>query len=422
MEEVSKLRCLGIWGNPNFEWAFRVSEGRSGGIISIWKKDMFHMSRSWSTRGVLVVNGVFTGDGGRGVLMNVYTPCSSSEKNELWEIIMLTVSQNLDAKVCVVGDFNTIRRPEEREGRREMVENRDIQRFEEFIQQSNLHELMLVGRSYMWYRPDGSCKSKIDRMLVNAEWLKLKEKLKLLKKDLREWNKVVFGDIDFNIDTKKNEIEVLDRIDDVMGLEEEEIMQRNKNTVELIRFGQWKEKLLAQNAKARWLRDEDVNSSYFHGLSSQQEECIGGMGNWTETGWEWDLKWRRGLHSKFKLGNDEEDIWRWRHTRDRLFSTASAYQKLGKAKFTEPEEQKQQTAFHMLWNSYAPRRFQAIVWKLQHNRLPTKERLRRMGIITDSGDIKCALCGEEDKTSIHLAVTCRIVESIWAMIYLWLDT
>ncbi|KAL8544480.1 hypothetical protein ACS0TY_004877 [Phlomoides rotata] len=112
-----------------------------------------------------------------------------------------------------------------------MVENRYIQHFEEFIKHSNLHDLMLVGRSYTWYRPDGSCKSKIDRMLwkeYNIEgWAAymLKEKLKLHKKDLREWNKVVLGDIDYNIDTKKNKTEVLDRIDDVMGLEEEEIIQ-----------------------------------------------------------------------------------------------------------------------------------------------------------------------------------------------------
>ncbi|KAL8466930.1 hypothetical protein ACS0TY_035853 [Phlomoides rotata] len=39
---------------------------------------------------------------------------------------------------------------------------------------------------------------------------RLKEKLKLLKSDLRSWNKVIFGDIDYNIDTKKEEIEILD--------------------------------------------------------------------------------------------------------------------------------------------------------------------------------------------------------------------
>ncbi|KAL8512997.1 hypothetical protein ACS0TY_019241 [Phlomoides rotata] len=64
---------------------------------------------------------------------------------------------------------------------------------------------------------------------------KLKEKLKLFKSDLRGWNKVTFGNIDFNIDTKKEEIEILDRIDNAMGLEEAEIIQRNKSTAELIK-------------------------------------------------------------------------------------------------------------------------------------------------------------------------------------------
>ncbi|KAL8523096.1 hypothetical protein ACS0TY_013168 [Phlomoides rotata] len=156
----------------------------------------------------------------------------------MWEIIKLTVNQNMDAMVCVVGDFNSIRRPEEMVGRREMVECRDIDRFEEIISQSNLSELSLVGRSYTWYHPEGSCKSKIDHMFVNNKWIRkwpnqilkpiflescaivssklwlehpqfkkffqekwqsyqvegwaafrLKEKLKLFKSDLRVWNK-----------------------------------------------------------------------------------------------------------------------------------------------------------------------------------------------------------------------------------------
>ncbi|KAL8465385.1 hypothetical protein ACS0TY_034765 [Phlomoides rotata] len=102
---------------------------------------------------------------------------------------------------------------------------------------------------------------------------RLKEKLKLLKKDHRDWNECIFEDIDHNIDSKMKEIEVLDRIDDAMGLEEAEVIQLNKSTAELIRFVQWKEKLLVQKAKARWLKDGDGNSSYFHGWINKNRKA-----------------------------------------------------------------------------------------------------------------------------------------------------
>ncbi|KAL8499899.1 hypothetical protein ACS0TY_019784 [Phlomoides rotata] len=258
MEEVSKNRCAGLWGDSNFDWAFSESEGRAGGILSIWKNDVFHKSSSWNVRGVLVVNGFFTEDGSRGVLLNVYAPCSSSEKRDLWEIIQNTVLQNLDARVCVVGDFNSIRSPEERVGRRETGDNREIECFEEFITQSNLHEVKLKWPNQTLKGLRRSFSDHVPLFLQNGskdwEWwaaYRLKEKLKLLKKDLRGWNIEIFGNIDFNIDSKKEEIEILDRIDDTMGLEAAEIIKRNKNVAELIRFGQWKEKLLAQRAKAR---------------------------------------------------------------------------------------------------------------------------------------------------------------------------
>ncbi|KAL8557848.1 hypothetical protein ACS0TY_005085 [Phlomoides rotata] len=441
---------MGLWGNPNLDWASRESEGRSGGILTIWNNEVFHKSSSWSTRGVLVINGFFTGDGSRGVLMNVYAPCSSPEKTEVWDIIKLIVNQNMDARVCVVGDFNSIRRPEERVGRQEQTDNRDIQHFEEFIQQSNLQELPMVGRSYTCYRPDGSCKSKTDRMFVNTEWLRhwpnqilkglrrsfsdhiplvllsgtkdwgprpfrfmncwlehpqfkaffqekwksyniegwaayrLKEKLKLLKKDLRDWNKYTFGDIDHNIESKMKEIEVLDRIDDVMGLEEAEVIQRNKSTAELIRFGQWKERLLAQKAKARWLKDGDVNSSYFHGWINKNRKTNSICGLIINDRWSESVEEvKKGTHEHF-------------------------------------EKQFRKTESCRLWNNFAPRRYQAIVWKMLNNRLPTKERLQRMGIIPGSDDIKCAMCGEEDETAMHLAINCRIIHNIRSKVHEWM--
>ncbi|KAL8499021.1 hypothetical protein ACS0TY_022108 [Phlomoides rotata] len=116
-EEVTKFRCMSLWGNSNFDWAYSESVGRSGGIVSIWNKDVFQKSSYWNVHGMLVVNGYFTWVGGRGVLMNVYALCSSVEKAELWEVIKLIVIQNANARVCIVGDFNSICSPEERAGK-----------------------------------------------------------------------------------------------------------------------------------------------------------------------------------------------------------------------------------------------------------------------------------------------------------------
>ncbi|KAL8501246.1 hypothetical protein ACS0TY_020701 [Phlomoides rotata] len=179
-----------------------------------------------------------------------------------------------------------------------------------------------------------------------------------------------------------------------------------------------------------WAGTESLSKTFnrLFRISCQQEESIGEMGCWGELGWEWNLRWKRGMRSgeqlhlsRIHLRRGEGDVWRWRHTKDGLFSTASAYQNFWKRTTTESEEQEQKSAFYKLWKSYAPRRYQAIVWKELHSRLPTKEKLQRMGIISSSNDIKCSMCGEEKETATHLLISCRVVQSIWAKIYEWMD-
>lgn len=51
----------------------------------------------------------------------------------------------------------------------------------------------------------------------------------------------VFGNLESMIEKKKLEIEVLDRTDDTMGLEVEDIIKRKRISTELIREMQWRE-------------------------------------------------------------------------------------------------------------------------------------------------------------------------------------
>lgn len=77
----------------------------------------------------------------------------------------------------------------------------------------------------------------------------LKEKLKLLKTDIKVCHMDTFGIVETTISQKKQEIEQLDRVDDTFGLEKGEIIQRNQCFLEIIRALIWKEKLMYQRPK-----------------------------------------------------------------------------------------------------------------------------------------------------------------------------
>lgn len=63
----------------------------------------------------------------------------------------------------------------------------------------------------------------------------MKEKLKLLKNDLKQWNKETFGDIENRVVALKNKIQKLDILDDIFDLEESEVIERKEATANLFR-------------------------------------------------------------------------------------------------------------------------------------------------------------------------------------------
>ncbi|KAL8529587.1 hypothetical protein ACS0TY_006859 [Phlomoides rotata] len=275
------------------------------------------------------------------IIINVYAPCAISEKELLWDTIKLILAQNEESRICVMGDFNSIRISDERIGSGGEANRRDIQLFDDFIMTSGLFDLPLQGRKFTWYKPDGTCKSKLDRILVNEEWLRwrpdlklkslgrsfsdhcplflktsivdwgpkpfkffnvlithpdfkdfciwnwqsynvqgwksfiLKEKLKMMKTYLKRWSHKTFGALNQEMEEQRGTIDKLDRFDKVFGLEEEEIIERNRVTAELKRNLIWNESFLSQKAKTRWIKEWDVNSSFFHGWINKRPKING---------------------------------------------------------------------------------------------------------------------------------------------------
>ncbi|KAL8535590.1 hypothetical protein ACS0TY_011283 [Phlomoides rotata] len=253
------------------------------------------------------------------------------------------------------GDFNAIIEESERVGRACYWDIGEMERFNNFIEGSDLVEIQLVGRRFTWYRPDGTCKSKLDRFLVNSNWLNkwsgaklrggkrslsdhgprqfkffnhwiqhprhkgliekvwsssmkqgwagfmIKEKLKEVKVELKAWSKVTFNGMDRRIEVKKEELEMLDILDDTFGLEEEEISGRQDLLGDLMMESSWKESQLLQKSKIKWLKEGDANSTFFHNWVKSRHKRNEIMGLWNNNTWVESVQGVKQLaHDHFK--------------------------------------------------------------------------------------------------------------------------
>ncbi|XP_057809109.1 uncharacterized protein LOC131023581 [Salvia miltiorrhiza] len=309
--------CDKWWGRSNFDWAVRESEGRSGGILSVWSKDKFVATSKWNVTGAVIVNGIWLQGGLHCCFVNVYAPMGTTEKESLWDTLQLIALQNKDSCLCFLGDFNAVRDPGERVGKGAVFNQADARSFDTFIRQSNLLEIRTQGRKFTWYQPGGGCKSKLDRFMVNEKWMQewpdtvgrglqrsvsdhcpiflttktknwgpkpfrflnswlshpdfyalvrkswdeakiegwscfvFKEKLKLVKSALKEWNLRIYGNIEHGLTDLKDELQELDIFDDTFGLEESETIRRNELRAKI--FLKSKEKWL--DVGGYWIED-----------------------------------------------------------------------------------------------------------------------------------------------------------------------
>jgi len=122
--------CLSMWGDTEHAYSYRSLVGPSGGLLTMW--DTFEVE-VWSTISqdhVLIIHGKFIRTNEVFYLFNIYAPCETRAKQQLWGMLSVKLQLLRGEKVCVCGDFNVIHRLEERRSLGGgVVVTQDIQHF-----------------------------------------------------------------------------------------------------------------------------------------------------------------------------------------------------------------------------------------------------------------------------------------------------
>ncbi|XP_058765931.1 uncharacterized protein LOC131639452 [Vicia villosa] len=302
LKEVGIEVAGSLWQKESIGWSFSASEGRSGGLITLWKE--YFMSAILSFRGIGYLGTKLNWKGSTIYIVNIYSPCSIQGRKDLWKEIIGLRDKFSNGEWLVGGDFNSTKNRSERKGCI-VARNSERRLFSSFIEDSLLIDLPCLGNCFSWFSGDGFSMSRLDRFLVDEslvdrlgldflpfvekEWRKmkiegrgdyvLKEKIRLLKASPRRWNEDVFGRFDLLIEDGVKRINVPDDLlksckeDEVDGL----VKVRSEVSRKMWLNMRVKENMLLQKSRARWDREGDMNNKYFHSVlkSRRRRNFIG---------------------------------------------------------------------------------------------------------------------------------------------------
>ncbi|XP_058727061.1 uncharacterized protein LOC131598480 [Vicia villosa] len=154
-----------LWGGTDVEWYFKASVGNSGGLIILWKKGVFYPHFSFEGEGFVGVSGIWND---RLVyIVNVYSSCFFVKKKAMWKALEGCKVRFPSGDWLLGGDFNAIRVEEERKSARGVVNKREMEVFNLFIEKMELADPSIIGKKFTWFSVDGSAMSRLDRFLLS---------------------------------------------------------------------------------------------------------------------------------------------------------------------------------------------------------------------------------------------------------------
>ncbi|GJS11041.1 RNA-directed DNA polymerase, eukaryota, reverse transcriptase zinc-binding domain protein [Tanacetum coccineum] len=269
------------------------------------------------------------------MIIAVYAPQESKEKQSLWDFLHHEIGK-WNGDVIIMGDFNEVRVKSDRFGSH--FNPFGAQRFNSFISDSGLVEVNLGGCHFTWCHKSATKMSKLDRFLVSESVLSdmdgfnvfventwknsprvgpnalssLMSKLRILKQQIRSWNK--FG-------RRKNEQTLLKKkledndLNIDSGLGNEDLINSRLETIhQLQKLDSLESMERAQKVKIKWAVEGDENTGFFHGIINKRRniQSIRGVmveGKWIDNPVNISYEQRAYLESDVTNAEIKKAVW-----------------------------------------------------------------------------------------------------------------
>ncbi|GJU28537.1 RNA-directed DNA polymerase, eukaryota, reverse transcriptase zinc-binding domain protein [Tanacetum coccineum] len=218
-EKIDLFNVRRCWGNCTFDHLHSNSVGNSGGILCVWDPNAFRKSNHTISDYFVIIRGVWIKSGIDLLIIAVYAPHDSRDKQMLWDYLVHVINQ-WHGEAIIMGDFNEVRYKSDRFGSNFNVQGAGA--FNSFIVNAGLEEVPLGGKGFTKFVSETWNIAPVD---TSNGMRNMMGKLKFLKSKIWVWVKSNRCERKVLSDNLKEELRLVDKAID-KGFGTDEVVQK----------------------------------------------------------------------------------------------------------------------------------------------------------------------------------------------------